>query len=363
VLTLILILLLLWFLLGGLLAAWTFFFQGYIYSEPATGVWWRAAAAGTALAAVICLWVVIDYRATGRYRTIFEFTGQEQQKPYTELRIRRDGREEVYVLRKDERGRPEYRDAKDPRRLFPHRPEKIVAIEDGQQHVYLPERDAKGNFKRQTGGSLRYYEEGNPGHYMVEEQWGRVTDYHFGRLVLDLFLNVLHLAVWWAVLWLLLRFQWSHALGLAVAFWAAMTLFVLPPLLTRAEDVARQRAETKVAAFSAPPVAGPANASALRPGFLPLDQRLGLAAEGVETQPIVPPVVEKQVEFRPGPGSRAEGPRPGEGLARLGGPAAPLLAQGENQVGGGVEDVALGPWARLPGAFDGRVETAGAVVG
>jgi hypothetical protein len=246
VLTLILVLLLLWFVLGVLLAAWTLWFQGYIYSEPAPGVWWRAAAAGTALTVAVCLWVVLDYRAPGRYRTLFEFSGQEEQKPYPELRIRRDGREEVYLLRKDERGRPEYRRDKD-NRLLPARPDKIIAVEGGQQHVYLPERDAKGNFKVETGQSLRYYEEGNPGQYMVEGG-GRVASYRFGRLVLDLFLNALHFVVWWAVLWLLLRFQWSHALGLAIAFWAAMTLFVLPPLLTRAEEVARQRAAAQAAA-------------------------------------------------------------------------------------------------------------------
>src|SRR5205807_8353943 len=133
----------------------------YIYSEPAPGVWWRAAAAGTALAAVICLWVVIDYRAQGRYRTVFEFSGQEEQKPYEELRIRtREGREEIFTLRKDERGRPEYRDKN--RRLLPDRPDRIIVIEGGQQHVFLPERDAKGNFKVARGDSLRYYEEGNP---------------------------------------------------------------------------------------------------------------------------------------------------------------------------------------------------------
>jgi hypothetical protein len=247
VLTLILVLLLVWFVLAVLLAAGTLWFQGYIYSEPATGVLWRAPAAAAALAVVVCLWVFIDYRAPGRYRTLFEFSGQEEQKPYSEFRVRRDGREEVYLLRKDERGRPVYRRDKDNQRL-PSRPDKIIAVEGGQQHVYLPERDAKGNFKVETGQSLRYYEEGNTGRYMVEEQWGRVSNYHFGWLVLDLFLNALHFAAWWAVLWLLLRFQWSHALGLAVAFWAAMTLFVLPPLLTRAEEVARQRAETKAAA-------------------------------------------------------------------------------------------------------------------
>jgi hypothetical protein len=148
-------------------------------------------------------------------------------------------------------GRPEYRDKN--RRLLPDRPDKIIVVEGGQQHVFLPERDAKGHFKVAPGESLRYYEEGAKGRYMVEGQWGRVASYRFGRLVLDLFLNLLHFVVWWLVLWLLLRFQWSHALGLAVAFWAVMTLFVLPPLLTRAEEVARQRAGTQAAWFGAPP--------------------------------------------------------------------------------------------------------------
>ena len=67
--------------------------------------------------------------------------------------------------------------------------------------------------------------------------------------MMSVLLNFGFLAVWFVCLWLLLRFQWSHALGLAVAFWAAMTLFVLPPLLTRAEEVARQRAGTKTAAL------------------------------------------------------------------------------------------------------------------
>ena len=34
----------------GFLFAWTLWFQAYIYTEPATQLWWRAPAAGTALA-------------------------------------------------------------------------------------------------------------------------------------------------------------------------------------------------------------------------------------------------------------------------------------------------------------------------
>ena len=44
---------------------------------------------------------------------------------------------------------------------------------------------------------------------------------------------------------LLLRFGWPTALLQAVVYWLVMTLFVMPPVLTRAEDVSKQRAITR----------------------------------------------------------------------------------------------------------------------
>ena len=46
-------------------------------------------------------------------------------------------------------------------------------------------------------------------------------------------------------LWLLLQFQWPHALGQAFVFWGIMILFVMPPVLTRAENVAKERAAAR----------------------------------------------------------------------------------------------------------------------
>src|SRR4051812_20944743 len=95
VLSLILILLLLWFVLIVMLAAWSLFFQGYIYSEPSAEMYWRAPAAGSALFVFLTLWVIIDYRAPGRYLTLTEFSPYEYQESYKELRIpTRDGKEE-----------------------------------------------------------------------------------------------------------------------------------------------------------------------------------------------------------------------------------------------------------------------------
>ncbi len=52
--------------------------------------------------------------------------------------------------------------------------------------------------------------------------------------------------MWFLSLWLLLRFQWPHALGLAVAFWLVM-LFILPMILTKAESVRKERLPPKTA--------------------------------------------------------------------------------------------------------------------
>ncbi len=58
---------------------------------------------------------------------------------------------------------------------------------------------------------------------------------------MNLLLNGLHLVVWFACLWLLLRFQWPHALGMALVCWLVVTVIVIPPLLNKAEVVAYQR--------------------------------------------------------------------------------------------------------------------------
>jgi hypothetical protein len=238
VLNLVLVLLLVWFVLTVLLAAWTLWFQAYIYSEPVGAIWWRAPAAGTALALFLTLWVVLDYRAPGRYRELHGFSFIEYPAPYPELHVfNPDGKEEVFKLHKTGRGLPEYRwDSK----KLPSRPGRIIVFEDGEKFVFEPERDARGNFKTGPGDVVHYRD--SRGREMVEGQLGQVSIRHYGWLAMNFLLNFAHLAVWFACLWLLLRFQWSHALGLAVVFWAVTTLIVVPMVLGQAERVALQGA-------------------------------------------------------------------------------------------------------------------------
>lgn len=242
VLNLILSLLLIWFVLVVLLAAWTLWFQAYIYSQPVEAIYWRAPAAGTAIAAFLCIWVVLDYRSpqtpsSPRYLPLHDFSARETQR-YKYLTIPTpDGKKEQYEWRNN-------RYQNKAGKGLPSRPLQVIASDEpnGEEHIFEPERDAKGNFV-QKDQSLRYYEKGNPKRYMEEGNLlGQITIFHFGWLLMNLILNFGFLIVWFVSLWLLLRFQWSHALGMAVVFWLVMLLFVMPNILKQAEDVARQRA-------------------------------------------------------------------------------------------------------------------------
>ena len=73
---------------------------------------------------------------------------------------------------------------------------------------------------------------------MREDNLGQLSTFRWGVFLACAFLNFFHLALWFVCLWLLLRFQWSHALGLAVIFWLAMTVFGVPALLAKVETAA-----------------------------------------------------------------------------------------------------------------------------
>ena len=80
---------------------------------------------------------------------------------------------------------------------------------------------------------------------MREGEFGRLETFRAGTFIGNLFINLIFLAACFLSLWLLARFQWLHALGHAVALALLMMLFVLPPVLTKAENVAQERAAPK----------------------------------------------------------------------------------------------------------------------
>ncbi|MFO0876483.1 MAG: hypothetical protein U0840_03840 [Gemmataceae bacterium] len=247
-LILILLLLFVWVVLTLLLSAWSLWFQAYLYTESTPGIAWRGPAAGSAVMAIVLLWVVLAYGTPGRYRPLWEFSSSEDSKPFPELRVpTAAGKEEVYKLRPGTR--VEYRlGGLSSGKLIPSRPPEIIVGEGADRAVFKPERDDKGKFKQRTTSAygreskepLRYLDE--KGRVMLEDSFGQLTSFQPGVFLLNLLLNALLLGVLFVALWPVLRFQWPHALGQAVVLWLILLLFVFPPLLTRTETVSRERA-------------------------------------------------------------------------------------------------------------------------
>ena len=232
--------LLLWVALIILLVAWTLWFQGYLYSEPITDWWWRAPLAGTLLALFLAFWGWIDYRNPGRYVTLFLFSCTEE-KNFDELTTvsHKDGKETKahYRVRKSPQGIPEYSGVVPPYRPIPSHPDAIIVKEDDEEVRFEPERDENGKFKVRQGQSLLYVDD--RGRVMSEATLGRLSVFKWGLFLANVELNLCHLLLWFACFWLLLRFQWSHALGLAFVFWLAMTLVILPMIFGKVEGGCR----------------------------------------------------------------------------------------------------------------------------
>src|SRR5262249_40196924 len=83
------------------------------------------------------------------------------------------------------------------------------------------------------GWVLREYSESGPD--------GRPYAFRWGRFLGNLFLNFVHLGLWFVAFGLVLRFQWSHALLLAIILWLGMSLAILPMLLGQAGAQSMER--------------------------------------------------------------------------------------------------------------------------
>ena len=99
--------------------------------------------------------------------------------------------------------------------------------------------------------ALRYKEEGGD-RFIVEDEMGKMFWYKRSSMVYNFLLNGLHLLLWFLALWLLLNFQWSHALGFAAVCWLVVTLALLPYLLGRARDAAERHGRVAVTAVGRP---------------------------------------------------------------------------------------------------------------
>jgi hypothetical protein len=242
VLGLLPILALLFLAVAVILWAVALFLQGYLYSEPVEQVYWRAPLAGFIMALFVGLWCSFDYKNPGRYGSIFDVSAASDDVKFDRFWSVRNGQEILYTLKKDSRGRGEYFDANGKRwnRRSTDGIMEAIIVEDkeGQKIRFNAERTADGSFKVDDQDVVRYVEKDGKHRVMRDIFIGSLSEARSGVTAANLFLNFFHVVTWFLCLWLLLRFQWGHALGLACVAWLVLTFF-LPPLFKKTEDLAR----------------------------------------------------------------------------------------------------------------------------
>jgi hypothetical protein len=233
--------------LGLIVLLWvgTLFLQGYFYTEPAEQIVWGAPAAGLLLGGFLAWWTFTVARSAEArpedipYDTIFRFSPRVYmvEQPVMELWAVKKNNEKVHYkrYRLDQR-RFEYKDVTANRPWNDSGVESVELTHEGEKYRFVKEeKTASGAYQRYVndkGWSMSTGERGIS---------GEPTTFRTSRFLANLFFNFMHLALWFAVLWLLLRFQWSHALGLAICIWLLFTLAFLPMMLGYAAQVAQAR--------------------------------------------------------------------------------------------------------------------------
>jgi hypothetical protein len=249
--TLVLVTLVLFALfLGGTLVG-----QGYLYQSPVDKLPLRAISGALLVGLFLTLWVWIDKRHPRKYDTFFEFVPYET-KTFDEFEAVRWTSPDGSKFKMDSSGNKTEIGAKFKRGLGAN---SSTFFEDGSGAKFelnganksgesfmtcaiklKPEADAdvvrfnaRLNPDKKTyaaGMDGRRFDEEKGSRYVQAEQLGVMYVPSNGTIVLALLLNLLHLAVWFAVFWPILHFSRGHAFVLAASF-GVFTMILVMPLL------------------------------------------------------------------------------------------------------------------------------------
>jgi hypothetical protein len=247
-----------------LLYALSVVLQSYLYEQAASRMTLRAIASGLIAAGFLTFWVNVNCKADvkDKYGTLFEFntTATKNFDEFTAVRRHVHKGPDGKVL---ESRRPfvklgsGYFENKDPTK-----PLKLTTADYTVVAIEIPDGEAKARFEAElfvadetkpgevkpvavadappdakfSRETVRYFREANGRRYIEFSQLGTPGSIQspsraafFGALAL----NLLHFVVWLAIFWLVLRFAFGSALGLAAGFGLTIMLFVMPILFER----------------------------------------------------------------------------------------------------------------------------------
>jgi hypothetical protein len=251
VVTLVLILIVVGLVLGVSLFVGGLFVQGYIYTEPSPALRWGAPVAAAVLFLFYSMWsLAVATSAPAQdeslYHIVWQFSPTVSQFPESVKdvwAVRKGGKKEHYVLKNayvfKGHARAAYRSAETDRPWNDSGVEEIIIQpRDGPDIHYTAVAD-----KDRQRGSYRQFIS-KDGWVISETESGpsdNPTKTRIGRVFVFLFLHAFHVVLWFVCLWVLMRFQWAHALSAAFVISIACALIVLPMLVGYALDVSRSR--------------------------------------------------------------------------------------------------------------------------
>src|SRR5262245_14018819 len=180
--------------------AGTLLLQGSFYSEPVTQLFWRAPVASLTLTLFFAGWCYLAYRSPGNYNTLFDFTATQDEPLFKQFWSVKRGRETLYLRKPNSRGKDEYRE-KDSNKVWSRSDSEgvvssiIVEEKEGEKTRFEAELTPDGKFKAPPGEPARYVEVGGRRRVMTDNDIGRISTVRWGRIVGNIFLNFLHLAL------------------------------------------------------------------------------------------------------------------------------------------------------------------------
>jgi hypothetical protein len=210
------------------------FLQGWLYNDLARKLPLRALVGGIILALFHTGWCAVYKADPGRFDTLPNFKTETLDGTYDEFQsVRKVGKEEQKPVRFTRKG--DSNDfLSDSGKLWNRSDADgmVVALiikEKGRDTPTRFDANLKPDGTFQKPDETRYEAEKGK-RYMDQVALAKVYRVRSMAVMGNLFANFLHLVVWVAVLWPIMRFSFGHAVGIGLALFAVTMLVVQPAL-------------------------------------------------------------------------------------------------------------------------------------
>jgi hypothetical protein len=209
------------------------FVHNLLYTDIPASLNWRApAAAGVIWLVALGLPLLLNQAITSKwpisFNDIFLAASARDTMEFKEFIVPGEGgRQITYARKKNTRGLIEYQDPEG--RPLPASTQTLTGVtSDGEKITFQREVEKKTRVGIEST-TVRYVNE-EQNLVMLGGELGTISARSFGQFILSIFGALITLATWFLALWLLLLFQWPHALGLSIPImlgWAFVMNFVV----------------------------------------------------------------------------------------------------------------------------------------